>query len=189
MNKKILVIVTILAISLMLTPLTLAKPGAEKNNEDTFLTLYVFFSSTVSYGGGKFNPQYVGARTSTIIWLETADVCDITIDGTKTYSLTTDFDYEGTITMFMNNADDQTFANVKIEYSYIFKSASGIDGTLNMRAVGKTWWDIDGQHYDVTIRGQGTDQLEGVKLMGMGMEGVGGIVHEGTVTNWPMPTP
>jgi hypothetical protein len=192
MKKKALVIFTMLAFSLLLTSVALAKPGAEKMNEDKFLSFEVSFETLAipDFPNSRFNPgpPQDFYNTMVLFLTEYATACEITIDGTKTYTLGTDFTYEGTITMFINYNDNQEAASVKIDYSYIFDPASpnhDIDGTLEMRAIGKTWWDIeDNQYYDVTIRGQGTDDLAGVKVMAMGT-GVNEIIHEGTVTNWP----
>ena len=189
MKKKILVIVVaMLVLSMALTPFASAKPGAEKNNEEKFLSFDVLYNAGVYPIGWKYNPpKPKETQTVTYVFGEIPKLCEITIDDSLTYYLGTDFGYEGEITMKLNYNNPATPALVKIEYNYTFKSASGIDGTLEMMAVGTTWWDQDGQHYEITIRGQGTDDLEGVKVMGMGVDDNGDIVHEGIVTNWPMP--
>ena len=193
MNKKILITsVLLLAVVMLATPLVAAKPGAEKKNEK-----FVSFGST-KIGGPPVGPITVINRPAPpketefrrMIIPEGLSYGDLIIDGVA-YYFGADFTYDSILTLDFHLNSDPVFATITVVYSYIFTEASGIDGSLDCRAVGKYW--ADGQSGDgiteswVTITGFGTDDLAGVKVKATGWhEPTGEIVHEGIVTGWPV---
>jgi hypothetical protein len=191
MNKKIFVIVSIIAFSLILNPLTLAAPGGSKANEK-----FQSFELLKVSGPPAVPPVFIyhpeppkDAEMTRLIIQETMSSAEIKINGGTPYLLNVDFTYTAMLTIDYHNNRDPLFATITVDQVFEFLPASGIDGGLEILAKGRLWPDgKDGlgtsESWTVNI-GHGTGDLKGVKILAEAYFVPAGIEYVGIVTNWP----
>jgi hypothetical protein len=199
MNKKALVILTMLAFSLLLTPIALAKPGAPKNNPKfEYFALLVSGSGTEEYDrewasppngeppnlfhgrGGGWDPL-------------TVDLVELTVGG-ETFDMTTDpysVDYTTTfdIEVFLDNAGEATKYNIRLTDVVTVYDEGDEIGTLVLNIKAVVDFTVFPPGYQGTIQGYGTGDLKGVHISAEDF----GVVNpdplryyrEGTITGWP----
>lgn len=192
-NRKCLVVTfAVLAAVLLTTPLVFAVPGSEKQNEK-----FVSFEIN-KIGGPPVGPVVVIEHPAPpaepqfrrVIVPEGMVFANIIVDGGAPYVLGVDFTYQSTLTLDFHLNSDPLVAGCIVEVVYAFLPASGIDGSLVVRTVGKFWPNgLDGASavysYGSSV-GHGTGGLEGVLIKTVGWHTSTGLIHhEGYVTNWP----
>jgi len=183
MKKKFLVtVIALLVCSMMLTPFAMAKPGAEKNNEDKFQSFELIFYSLPDYTNARVwdtPPEPAEPKTSHVRGSEFTNALFITvlIDGAPV-------PLELTYSAVANSNDniEKVFV-VKVKETITFWDDEEKIGTLEISVIDK--W-MGGVFLDAagTFTGHGTDAFEGVKVRGITYIS-GGLVRDGTVTNWP----
>lgn len=194
MNKKILVsLVVLLILSISLTPLAFAKTWMEKNNEK-FEVFQVDLATVLE----PANTMVVGPEDAPnkIMFsrVEEMTLYEITV-GSKTYSLAEGhFQYDGFIVYtvwdpvlpvaipWILTPGRQVLFDVK--YMYTFLPASGIEGAIEMHAIGsgESLADVFTPGTMIITSQQGTGDLQNVNI-----KASGGAVHghEGLVSGWP----
>ncbi len=183
---------------MMLTPLAIAKPGAEKSNDK-----FDYFQLVVSGAGdGIFEKEVIapagGAPPNSIHrmgqgWV-TGEVVELTV-GTDTYDKTTNpysIDYTTTfdIIIFLNDEGVAEKYTVKlIDVVTVYDEGLEI-GTLVLKiesVVGFT--DGTASSYSGTVCGYGTGDLSGVHISAVDLGFVpaeSGFVRVGTIIGWPL---
>jgi len=191
-NRKFLFVVLTLAVVLLATPLVSAVPGTAKNNEK-FLSFQIN-----KIGGPPVGPVVVTNHPSPpkepqftrVVIPEGMSYVEILIEGHAPYILGVDFTYVSTLTLDFHENSHPPVAGCTVEQAYVFLPASGIDGSLEVLAVGKYWSaGLDGSSpaYSYTSSvGHGTGDLEGVQLRLTGWHLPTGMIHhQGYVIGWP----
>jgi hypothetical protein len=196
MNKKIFVILaTVLAISLILTPLAIAKPGEVKENEkwQTFELLIVGGGET-----GKFwqtppepaEPKTTHSRGN--IWYSgdeltgTVSSVIITIGGTETYSLIEEGGILDYYALLNANNNLNKMMTVGLKETIRFMDGATEIGTLEI-TVSDQIFDGDYTTMTGTFVGIGTGALKGVKLIGTDLLSLDpfAVMRSGIIMNWP----
>ena len=186
MNKKMLVVVVALILSMAITPLVMAKPWTkDKTNEkfQSFSTTHTpnpipILNSEKNYVPNEDNPNKI-VQT----WEESMINYEIFI-GEKSFVLHEDFEYEGTSVFTAIGAPfnyiygvymGSTSNHWRIQYTYDFSAIpNGIEGKLEMLFI-----HINGE---TSIRSlKGTGDLANVQIMATAVLGM----HEGIVLGWP----
>jgi len=185
MNKKIMFIVALLAVSLLI-PLTLARPWTYPKNNDYFQSFDTTFSMEIPFPTLVIDDTNPNRVTGT--WTEEMLTYTITV-GSETYVLGEDFTYEGIAVTIgigapvtlsglgLPNGAKET--HTRIKYMYDFGDGDGgIDGTLTMLAL-----RTSGLTRPMNIRSlQGTGDLKNVIIQAT--QGAG-FTHTGVVKGWP----
>ena len=195
MNKKALLFLTMLAFSLLLTPVVLAKPGAEKNN-DKFEYFNLVCSGT---GSGTFEKEVIsppeGAPPNSIHrkgggWV-TGDTVELTV-GTETFDKTTtpySVDYTTTydIIIFLDSEGEAKKYNIKLTDVVTLYDEGEVIGTLVLKITAVVGLDETPPSYAGTVIGYGTDALEGVHVSAIDLGGIPPPLYArvGTITGWP----
>lgn len=184
MNKKILVVIAILAVSLMFTPLTFAESWEyPKSNEkfesfDTAFWLDLF--GLLFSGEWTWMPSIENPNKLIISYEEEMDFHTITIDETQVYYLDEDFTYSGISVMTIYDPNpldifDSRKMTFRVDYMYDFTNLDGLEGTIQMLAIqtGET----------MHIRSlQGTGDFQNVQIQAT-LDELGS--HTGVVIGWP----
>jgi len=203
MKKTVTVIaLALLAVAMLATPLVSAVPLKEKNN-DKFESFHVdFLVSAVTFLQGEHNfiPSMDNVNILTIDGPEAFISYDITV-GSKTYHMGEDFIYTGHFEYtFYDVTAWLTIPNVLppyvwpseyrarhfvVDYMYEFLPASGIEGTIQLRAVANQ----RGIMYINSLAGTG--DLGSVQIKAFVSSevqlpnSVYFATHDGTVIGWP----
>ena len=206
MKKTVLVIaVTLFAVAMLATPLVTAVPLKEKNN-DKFLPFHVdlVVSGAVFVAGEhNFIPSMDKVNKLTVDGPETFIKYDIKV-GSTTYKQNVDFIYTGSFEYVFYDVtawwiipgvldeydwpapDGYRARHFTVDYSLEFLPVSGIEGTIQMKAVSASrgWMTINSL--------SGTGDLQNVQIKavvsGEGPAAIQGVywgTHDGTVTGWP----
>ena len=200
--KRNAVLITVLVLAtLLLVPLASAVPLKEKTN-DKFQTYHVDLvvdaSTWVIFGDFQAHPSMEKSNYVTISGPETFMQYDLTI-GSHVYHQVTDFIYTGHFEYvyydveawayygpYVWPADNSYRTNhLLVDYSLTFLLQSGIDGTINLRAV-----SVEG-NYGMSITSlSGTGDLQNVQVKATSSNViVDGTIYSGThngwVTGWP----
>ena len=199
MNKITLVILTIMAFTLMLTPIALAKPGAPKNN-DKFEYFELYCSGVGSGTNDRewWTPANVpieenktyhargGGWVSGPILNMTVGEETFTMD-TEPYNITwtTTFDSD----VIRNNTGAIKRMNIRLtDVVTLYDADNATIGTLVLElkaSIVPTRIPI----YSGTLVGSGTGALKGVHLSGIDVGFVGAppptYMRNGTITGWP----
>lgn len=201
MNRKILLIVIALAVVLLATPLVSAAPVYEKENNTKFETFHVNFVANVMTwlsGEHEFIPSMDNVNRLTINGPESFISYDITVDD-KTYYQGVDFTYTGHYEYVFFDVtawlvipgiippyvwpSESRASQLIVDYEYDFLAASGIEGTIQMRAIAneRGWMTIN------SLAGTGDLQNVQIKATGAGFEEAPlyYATHDGWVTGWP----
>lgn len=198
MKKKILVIVAMLSISMMLIPLALAKPGAEKSN-DKFEFFELFCSGAANTSSGTAWPTFRENNSSLVKtrhirdrgWI-TGDTVNLTV-GEKTFNMTSEpFNISYTTTID-NNLLLNNDGSVK---HYVIKLTDVVTLYENGVPIGTLVLEISPALLDFSVMpprtvgrvvGYGTGALEGVHVSATdpGVLGGGLFKRTGTITGWP----
>jgi len=198
-NKKLLVVFTaFLIIAIMATPLALANPGAEKNNEK-----FEYFELLCSGEGDGVMEREWSTTNPHLKELEldktyhtrgggwiTGDTVELTV-GSDTYTMTTTpVSVEWTTTTYVNaiwnNTGPVLRYNIKLTDVVTVYEDSIEVGTLILELKSTI---VPGRDpiYSGVIVGYGTGALKGVKISGMdiGLVGAGLFLRTGTIAGWP----
>ncbi|NHJ31281.1 MAG: hypothetical protein FK732_00320 [Asgard group archaeon] len=199
MNKKILVFVVLMTFSLLLTPLVLAKPGAEKNNDK-----FEYFELVVSgSGSGTWDREVIsppeGAPPNVIHrrgggWdPTTVDLVELTV-GDEVFTMTTDpynVDYSTSydIEIFLDETGTATKYNIRLtDLVTVFDEDEEI-GTIVLKIKATVDLSVMPPAYQGTIMGYGTEALKGVHIsaedLGMTAQDPNRYTRIGTITGWP----
>lgn len=202
MNKKIYgIVVAIMAISLMLTPLAIARPGAEKNNEK-----FVFFELVCSgEGDGEFERSWITPqnledpldnKTTHFMgggWI-TGDVVALTVGSetftneTLPYNVTWTTTYDGTVIRNNDGTTKRTLIKL-IDVVSLYDAENDLVGELILNLKSAIDWSTMPPGYAGTMQGYGTGVLEGVKVSGIDIGLVDPenliFMRNGTITGWP----
>ena len=182
MNKRILVIIsTVLTLCIVLTPLTLAKPWENPNNNGKYQTFAVSLIGTAIQSAPEyeiiFKPNIVNPNVIVQTWGNNLVSNVIVIGGDKTYEMGIDFEYSQSCKLIIIANEPGTHHFV-INYKYDFAAVEGgIDGTLEMLFMSNS---NNGVPSIVSLKGTG--ELQNVHITAtaptMG-------THEGLVSGWP----
>ena len=200
MNKKTLIVFTaFLILAMTLTPLALAKPGAEKNNEK-----FEYFELIVSGEGSGTNekswtsppdgapPNAVHTRGGG--WDTTSvDLVELTVGG-ETFDLDSDpysVDYTTTfdIEVHLDEVGDPKTYNIRLTDVVTVYDEDVEIGTLILKI--KAVVDFTGAvpTYTGTVMGYGTGDLKGVHISAQDYGLVDPVLLRylriGTITGWP----
>ena len=197
LNRKIIVtLVALMAIAMLATPLVSAFPLKEKNN-DKFQSYYDTgtYNAIAEIMGAQvtYIPSFDQVNKIVVEMDEVFVAYEITVGGSKTYSLGTDFAYEGhtVVTYFAPVFSDETKTVVtgsratdfKVDYMFDFSAfPGGLEGTLNMHAVFTRYGGISSL--------SGTGDLQNVQIQATNLEGsvelpFVTVNHAGWVVGWP----
>jgi hypothetical protein len=200
MNKKIFgIFITLLAVSLMLTPLVVAKPGAEKMNPK-----FEDFQLVVSGSGlGVFEKEVVappeGTSPNTIHrrgaqWnVSAVDLVELTV-GSEIFDMTTDpynVDYTTTfdIEIFLNETGDAVKYNIRLTDNITLYDEDVAIGTLILKIKATIDLTVMPPVYQGTITGYGTGALNGIHVSAVDLGLTDPInlryTRIGTITGWP----
>ena len=194
MNKKNLACcVFVLLIVMAVTPFTFGKRTDLKNNDK-----FKAFTVSLTPGGiENLEVNYIPSEEDCVKVSGSHDELvagyTITVDGIV-YNLDVDFVYEGHVTWTLWNPVLPVAAlpaltpcskiHFDVKYMYNFLPASGIEGTIQMHAVGTSDSFVDmmiNQEMMITSM-QGTGNLQNVNIKAVGVPGPG---HIGIVSGWP----
>jgi hypothetical protein len=198
MNKKALVILAILAFSLLLTPIALAKPATEKNN-DKFEYFKLEFNGLMGPSEREWNSPPTGLPkvhhsrgTQTI----SDDMVELTV-GTEKFTMTTlpySVDYTETFDgeIFLDNEGNYVGWHMRVtDVITVYEYGTPI-GTIVLKIPGVVVMDgMEASIESGSITGYGTGDLKGVHISAVDL-GFSGIPpfdvifgREGTITGWP----
>jgi len=196
-KRKVLVIaVALMAVAMLATPLVSAVPLKEKNN-DKFQSYYDTgtYNAIAEIMGAEvtYIPSFDQVNKLVVEMDEVFVAYEITVGGSKTYSLGTNFAYEGhaKVTYFDPVFSDETktvviefrAASLKVDYMFDFSAfPEGLEGTLNMHAVFTRYGGISSL--------SGTGDLQNVQIQAANLEGsvelpFVTVNHAGWVVGWP----
>jgi len=192
-RKTLLIATVLLIIAILATPLAVAKPWQEKNN-DKFQTFEVALVPNVAnIMAAAANPTYIPSEDNPnkIIysWVEEPMVAYTINVGSNTYNLGTDFEYTGVAVLtqigapftpnpalfdILMGSKQRMF---RVDYMYDFSAVpGGLEGTLTMLAITAE----DGVMHIRSTRGTG--DLQNVQIQATSP---GGFAHLGIVQGWP----
>ena len=205
MKKAVLVIfVALMAVAMLAIPIVSAVPLKEKNN-GKFQTFHVYFkvnAFTFIAGEHDYIPSKDNVNKLTVNGPESFIQYDLTV-GSKTYKQGVDFIYTGhfeyifydvtawltipgILPAYLWPADGGYRTNhLVVDYMYEFLPASGIDGTVQLRAI------KNGSEGMAINSLAGTGDLQNVQIKAVVTSDVaigGGLyeaTHDGTVVGWP----
>ena len=199
MNKKIFgILVAVLAVTLMLTPLAVAKPGAPKNNEKfEYFKLVCSGEASEIYDRGWLSPPEALLIPNTWHgrgggWV-TGDTVELTV-GDETFNMTTDpysvnwtttFDIE----LFIDNDGNAKGYNLRLT-DVLTVYDEGVEiGTLVLKIKSVIDLTVMPPEMGGNIVGYGTGELKDVHIsaVGLGMTDPVNLLYarEGTITGWP----
>jgi hypothetical protein len=199
MNKKVLIVIAILAFSLLLTPLALAKPDTEKNNEK-FEYFKLEFDGEQTSAGQEWNsgpptglPKVHHSRGVTSIAFS---MVELTV-GSETFTMTTvpySVDYTETFDgeMFFDNEGNYVGWHMRVtDVITVYEDGTPI-GTIVLKIPAAVVMDgMEALFKGGSITGYGTLDLKGVHISAVDL-GFSGIPpfdvifgREGTITGWP----
>ena len=198
MKKKVLIVTAILAFSLLLTPLALAKPTIEKNN-DRFKYFKLEFDGMQDSAGQEWNSgpptgllkvhHSRGVQTSSVSMVELTVGLEIFDMTTDPYSVDYAETYDGE--MFFDNDGNIKGWHMRItDVITVYEDGTPI-GTIVLRIPAIVVMDgMEASHKGGIITGYGTGQLKGVHIsaVDLGFSGIPPSVifgREGTITGWP----
>jgi len=201
MIKKIFgILATLLAVSLMLTPLAIAKPGAVKSNDDfEFFELVCSGAGDQDYDRFWITPQNLEdpmdnktAHGRNGGWV-TGDTVELTI-GDETFTMDTNpysVTYTTTFDLEITRNNDGTLRryNIRLTDVVTLYEENVEIGTLVLKL--RSVVDFTGglpPAYAGTVVGYGTEALKGVHVSGTDIGAIGGglFMRNGTITGWPM---
>ena len=210
MNRKVLVVfVALMAVAMLATPIAVAKPGAEKNNEKfEFFKLLCSGEGTDTYEKGWASPPE-GAPPNTFHgrgggWdASTVRIVELTVGGETFTKITAPYhvDYTTTfdIEVHVDKAGITKSYNIRLTDVVTVYRGTGVIGTLilNIAAVVE-FTDGEPSGYAGTVQGYGTEELQGVHISAedLGVVGVDVVpgnppvvtvlyARVGTITGWP----
>jgi hypothetical protein len=197
MKKKVSIIIAILAFSLLLTPLALAKPNTEKNN-DKFEYFKLEFNGIQGPAEREWNSPPTGlpkVHHSRGVLTSSDDILELTV-GLETFDMTTEpysVDYTETFDgeQFFDNDGNIKGWHMRItDVITVYEDGTPI-GTIVLKIPAIVVMDgMEASHKGGTITGYGTDQLKGVHIsaVDLGFSGMPPSIifgREGTITGWP----
>ena len=197
MKKKVLIVTAILAFSLLLTPLALAKPNTEKNN-DKFEYFKLEFNGIQGPAEREWNSPPTGlpkVHHSRGVLTSSDDILELTV-GLETFDMTTEpysVDYTETFDgeQFFDNDGNIKGWHMRItDVITVYEDGTPI-GTIVLKIPAIVVMDgMEASHKGGTITGYGTDQLKGVHIsaVDLGFSGMPPSIifgREGTITGWP----
>jgi len=197
MNKRALIVMAILAFSLLLTPLALAKPATEKNNEK-FEYFKLEFNGVMYPPEREWNSPPTGltkvshSRGTTS---SSDDIVELTI-GSETFTMTTwpySVDYTETFDgeRFFDNEGNVVGWHMRItDVITVYEDETPI-GTIVLKIPAVVVMDgMEALNKGGSITGYGTEELKGVHISGvdLGFSIIPPDIifgREGTITGWP----
>ena len=197
MKKKVLIVTAILAFSLLLTPLALAKPTIEKNN-DRFEYFKLEFNGVMGSDERAWNSPPTGlpkVHHSRGTQISSDNMVELTV-GLETFDMTTEpysVDYTETFDgeQFFDNDGNIKGWHMRItDVITVYEDGTPI-GTIVLKIPAIVVMDgMEASHKGGTITGYGTDQLKGVHIsaVDLGFSGMPPSIifgREGTITGWP----
>jgi hypothetical protein len=196
MNKKICgIAVAVMAISLMLTPLAIARPGAEKNNEKfEYFELLCSGSTAGTSDRSWYTPPNADPLDNKTQHVRGGDVVELTV-GEETFDTESSPYYVDWTTTFNTNVIRNNDGTNKItviqltDVLSLYYEGEGLVGTLVLNLKSAIDFSTAPPGYGGTMQGYGTGVLEGVKVSGedIGLiDPVNGLfLRNGTITGWP----
>jgi hypothetical protein len=195
MNKKILVVAILLTLSLLLTPVVLAKPTTEKNN-DKFEYFKFECDGTMPSGGQEWNSPPTGlpkVHHSRGMQSSSVSVVELTV-GSEKFDMTTSpysVDYTDTSDgeIFLDNEGMYVGWHLRVtEVITVYKDGTSI-GTIVLKIPAIFVMDgMEALTKSGSITGYGTGDLKGVHIsaVDLGLSGMPPVFgREGTITGWP----
>lgn len=202
MNKRIFgLLVTVLAVSLLLTPLAIAKPGNPKNN-DQFEFFELVCSGTTSgiFDTFWYTPPNVDPLDNKTAhargggWT-TGETVELTVGGetftmdTSPYNVTWTTTYDANI--IRNNDGTSKLTVISLTDVVTVYDANNVSiGELVLNLKSAIDFSTMPPGYSGTMQGYGTGDLKGVKISGIDIglvDPVNGIfMRNGTITGWPV---
>jgi hypothetical protein len=191
------IFVSLFIMSMMLTPLAIAKPGAEKNN-DKFNFFQLMCSGTQDETTGTVSETYIGDIVKTRHvrdrgWLPDA-VLELTV-GEETFTMDTKpFSVDWTTTFdanaIFNNDGTSKQTALKLTDVVTVYDEDEVIGTLVLKIVSViAFTDGAPSGYSGTVVGYGTDSLKAVRIsaIDLGLVSIPPPTFErlGTITGWP----
>jgi len=201
MNKKIFgIVVTVLAISLMLTPLALAKPGAPKKN-DKFEFFELVCSGTMDGNYDRFwytppnaDPLDNKTQHSRGGGWTTGDIVELTV-GEETFTMdTSPYNVTWTTTfntnLIRNNDGTNKLTIITLtDVVTVYDADNQTIGELVLNLKSAIDFSTMPPGYSGTMQGYGTDAFKDVHISGIDIglvDPVNGIfMRNGTITGWP----
>jgi len=202
MNRKMLLAPFIVILMLLaVAPVMASQPKVwdEKNNDkfETFNVLGRASLSASAAGDWQYIPSEEKPNKIVVSWDEVMTSHVITIDGVHTYTLGTDFTYEGhqVVTLYdpvINPPPvpinvyaliaSARMVHMKVDYMYDFSAVpGGIEGTLRMQGILK-----EGVFSISSLSGTGDLQNVQIKATSMPQSGTYNFAHNGIVIGWPV---
>ena len=197
MKKKVSIIIAILAFSLLLTPLALAKPNTEKNN-DKFEYFKLEFNGIQGPAEREWNSPPTGlpkVHHSRGVLTSSDDILELTV-GLETFDMTTEpysVDYAETFDgqIFFDNDGNYVGWHMRVtDVITVYEDGASI-GTIVLKIPVIVVMDgMEALSKSGSITGYGTGELKGVHISGvdLGFSGIPPSViygREGTITGWP----
>jgi hypothetical protein len=197
MKKKVLIVTAILAFSLLLTPLALAKPTIEKNN-DRFEYFKLEFNGVMGSDERAWNSPPTGlpkVHHSRGTQISSDNMVELTV-GLETFDMTTEpysVDYAETFDgqIFFDNDGNYVGWHMRVtDVITVYEDGASI-GTIVLKIPVIVVMDgMEALSKSGSITGYGTGELKGVHISGvdLGFSGIPPSViygREGTITGWP----
>jgi hypothetical protein len=198
MNKKVLIVIAILAFSLLLTPLALAKPAIEKNN-DKFEYFKLEFNGVTGSAEREWNSPPTGlpkVHHSRGVLTSSDDIVELTV-GSETFDMTTSpysVDYTETFDgqIFFDNEGNYVGWHMRVtDVITVYEDGTSI-GTIVLKIPAVVVMDgMEASIESGSITGYGTGDLKGVHISAVDLGFSGDppfdviFGREGTITGWP----
>jgi hypothetical protein len=197
MNKKVLIVIAILAFSLLLAPMVLAKPAIEKNN-DKFEYFKLEFDGMQTSGEREWNSPPTGlpkVHHSRGMPMSSVSMVELTV-GLEKFDMTTEpysVDYTETFDgeIFFDNEGNYVGWHMKVtDVITVYEYGASI-GTIVLKIPAVVVMDgMEASIKSGSITGYGTGDLKGVHIsaVDLGFFGMPPSVtfgREGTITGWP----
>lgn len=206
MNKKALIVLAILAFSLLLTPIALAKPGAEKSNEK----FEYFYLEVSGFGTGVFDRNWTTPPNADLIDNKTTHArgaqwftwpgANLTVGG-ETFNMTTDpynitwtTVYDADVVRYNNGTAKRQHVRLT-DVVTMYDGNNDAIGTLVLELRSVLGPKVEGPVFGSVV-GYGTGAFEGVHISAVDL----GVIfldlttvplptvlyaREGTITGWP----
>jgi hypothetical protein len=197
MKKKILIITVILAFSLLLTPLALAKPTIEKNN-DKFEYFKLEFNGVMGSDERAWNSPPTGlpkVHHSRGTQISSDSMVELTV-GLETFDMTTEpysVDYAETFDgqIFFDNDGNYVGWHMRVtDVITVYEDGASIGNIVLKIPVIVVMDGMEALSKSGSVTGYGTGELKGVHIsaVDLGFSGIPPSViygREGTITGWP----
>lgn len=200
MNKKTLLLVTMLAFSLLLTPIALAKPGAPKDNERfEFFELVCSGATDGNFDRFWYTPPNADISENKTThgrgggWV-TGDTVALTVGeetftmDTTPYNITWTTTFDANIIRYNDGTNKRTIITLT-DVVTVYDADNQTIGTLVLNLKSAIDFTTFPPGYGGTMQGYGTGAFEGVHISGIDIglvDPVNGIfMRNGTITGWP----